>query len=99
MKKAPMRRGALKPLSSQGGYSLAIALVFALILSFVAASIGRKALQSNDGVMGLTFRQAAGTGSDRAMLIAAQWLNANASSLANTNAANGYYAVELKNVD
>lgn len=85
--------------SSQRGYSLAMAIVFALVLSLVAASVAKKGLSANDAVMGVTFRQAAANGGDRALLLASQWLSANAGTLSNDVVASGYYATERKNMD
>lgn len=84
---------------AQQGYSLAMSIVFALILSLVAAAVARKALTASDATMGITFRQATANGADRGMLMAANWLNLNAAASTADSAANGYYASELKNVD
>lgn len=76
-----------------------MAIVFALVLSLIAASVARKALSANDAVMGVTFRQAAANGGDRALLLASQWLNTNASILTDDVVASGYYATERRNMD
>lgn len=86
-------------IKSQQGYSLAMSIVFALILSLVAAAVARKALTASDATMGITFRQATANGADRGMLAAANWLNLNAVSTTANSTANGFYATEQKNVD
>jgi type IV pilus assembly protein PilX len=92
------QRRASNP-NAQRGYSLAMSIVFALILSLVAAAVARKSLTSSDATMGITFRQATANGADRGMLMAANWLNINAAATIADSPANGFYATELKNID
>ena len=100
-----MRKGGVKMTrrmrvgSGQKGFALPAALVFALILLLVGTAVARKSLNANNEVMGITFRQAAANGGDRAMLLATNWLASNALSLTADNVGAGFYARERKDVD
>ena len=92
-------RGKLSARAGQKGFALSAALVFAVILLLLGTAVAKKSFNSNNEVMGATFRQSAANGGDGAMLLATNWLSKNASGLPEDNPEAGYYAEEMKDVD